>query len=183
MCSIPGRDQTVLLVIDVQLDVVANAHRRDEVVGRIAGLVDRARAAKVPVVWVQHSDEELVRDTVAWELVPELQPQPEDGRVYKNYRSSFIDTNLDELLAEHNAARLVICGAETNNCVRHTTQSALERGYDVTFVADAHTTNSYEWRGHTVDAQAVIDEQNDNFGNLQLPGRGCRAVVAAEVSF
>lgn len=183
MCSIPGRDKTVLLVIDVQVDVVANAFERDAVVGRIAGLVDRARAAQVPVVWVQHSDAELVRDSAEWQIVAELQPAAGDGRVYKNFRSSFIDTNLEDLLAAQNAGRLVICGAETNNCVRHTTQSALDRGYDVTFVADAHTTNSYEWRGHKVEAEAVIDEQNDNFGWLDLPGRQCRAVVAAEVQF
>lgn len=183
MCSIPGRDRTVLLVIDVQVDVVQNAFMRDAVVGRIGQLVERARGAGVPVVWVQHSDEGMLRDSAGWQLAPELQPAANDGRVYKNYRSSFIDTNLEDLLADRNAGRLVICGAETNNCVRHTTQSALERGYDVTFVADAHTTNSYEWQGHTVDAQDVINEQNDNFGWLDLPGRQCRAVPAADVKF
>ena len=35
------RPKTALLVVDVQKDVVAPAPNRDEVVGRIAGLVDR----------------------------------------------------------------------------------------------------------------------------------------------
>ena len=183
MCTIEGRQQTVLLVIDVQVDVVSNAFDRDHVVGRIAGLVDQARAAGTQVVWVQHSDEELVRDSAAWQIVPELVPAAGEPRVYKTFRSSFIETDLEDVLQGLNAARLVICGAETNNCVRHTSHSALERGYDVVLVADAHTTNSYEWRGHKIDAAMVIDEQNDNFGGLGLPGRSASVAAAADIKF
>ena len=44
------------MVIDVQNGVVAHSINRDATVSTIAALVDRARAEKVPVVWVQHSD-------------------------------------------------------------------------------------------------------------------------------
>ena len=60
MTSLSNRPNAALVVIDVQKGVVANATRRDEVVGNISTLVDKARAEDVPVIWVQHaSDDEL----------------------------------------------------------------------------------------------------------------------------
>ena len=51
MTTLEHRPNTALLVIDVQTGVVAAAHERDAVVARVAGLVDKARRAEVPVVW------------------------------------------------------------------------------------------------------------------------------------
>ena len=45
MSSLRERPNTALLVVDVQNDVVANAHRRDEVIANINTLIDDARAA------------------------------------------------------------------------------------------------------------------------------------------
>src|SRR5687767_8450781 len=59
MTTLTDRPHTALLVIDVQNDVVRGAHRRDSVVAAIAVLVGKARAAGVPVVWVQHSSDEM----------------------------------------------------------------------------------------------------------------------------
>jgi len=70
--TLPDRPKTALLVIDVQNGVVADAHDRDRVVANIGALVDRARAEDVPVVWVQHSDDNLPRDSESWRYVPEL---------------------------------------------------------------------------------------------------------------
>lgn len=65
MTTLENRPNTALLVVDVQNAVVEAAHERDAVVANIAGLVDQARRERVPVVWVQHSDDELVRGSDA----------------------------------------------------------------------------------------------------------------------
>jgi nicotinamidase-related amidase len=101
--------------------------------------------------------------------------------IRKTFRSSFEGTNLEDVLGSLNAGHLIVCGAQTNNCIRHTSHDALAKGYNVTLVADAHTTTGYEWGGHIVSAQAVVEEQNDNF-NEQLPGRGGRAIPLAQLS-
>jgi nicotinamidase-related amidase len=52
----------------VQNGVIGGAHERDAVVANIASLVEKARRDRVPVVWVQHSDEPIARgvgDSVA----------------------------------------------------------------------------------------------------------------------
>ena len=183
MTTLVGRDKTALLVIDVQNNVVEGAYNLESVLKNINLAVDSARAAGVPVVWVQHSDEEMPIDTDGWQIVPELSPAVGEAKVRKIYRSSFEATNLEEVLAGMNVGHVVITGMQTNNCVRHTTHSAQERGYDVTILGDAHTTTGYEWNGHKVDAEAVVNEFNDNFYPTQLPGRFIRSIPTAELVF
>ena len=183
MSTLVGRDQTALLVIDVQNDVAAGAYNLPSVLASINVVIDKAREAGVPVVWVQHSDEEMRIGTDAWQIVPELSPAAGESLVRKTFKSSFEATDLESILSGLGVSHVVVTGMQTNNCIRHTTHAALERGYDVTLVSDAHTTTSYEWSGHEVTAKEVVDEANDNFGGYELPGRGSRTVSASNLSF
>lgn len=176
-----GREKSALLVVDVQNGVVEGAYKRDEVIANIETAIAKAREAHVPVIWVQHSDEELIIDSDEWQIVSELIPLQGETMVRKTFRSSFENTNLAETLEKLNVGHLIVCGAQTNNCIRHTSHDALAKGFNVTLIADAHTTTGYEWGGHVVSAQAVVEEQNDNF-NEQLPGRGGRVVPLAQLS-
>lgn len=146
MTTLPDRPNTALLVIDVQNGVVAGAHRRDEVVANINTLVGKARAHDVPVVWVQHSDDRLERDSESWQYVPELVRRDAEPVVHKNYGDSFEDTDLEALLAERGVGRLVVTGAQTDACIRATLHGGLVRGYDVTLVGDAHDGGSQRVR-------------------------------------
>jgi len=177
------RANSALLVIDVQNGVVEDAFARDSVIAAINMVLDKARTQGVPVIWIQHSDDELAIGSDAWQIVPELQPRADEEIVRKLYRSSFEATELEELLASHSVGHLYITGAQTNNCVRHTSHSALERGYDITLVSDAHTASGYDWNGHSVNAEDVINEQNDGFTNYSLPGRKAVAKPSADIAF
>lgn len=175
------RGEAALIVIDVQVNVVKDAYKRDEIVANMAKVVDAARNAGVPVIWVRHSAEDLPLNTDGWQIVPELVPAPGEEIIEKTFRSTFEATNFEDVLATKKISHLYICGAETNNCVRHTSMAALERGYDVTLLADAHTTTGFEWNGFVVDAASTIDEQNTNFMHYDLPGRKARTQKVAEL--
>lgn len=183
MTSLAGRNNSALLVIDVQNGVVEGAYNLEAVLSNINLALDKARMAGVPVVWVQHSDEELVIDSEAWQIVPELTPAEGEPKIRKIYRSSFEATDLESVLSELGVGHIYVTGMQTNNCVRHTTHSAQERGYDITVLADAHSTTGYDWDGHTVVAKDVVDEFNDNFGGTELPGRFTRAIATEDVKF
>jgi nicotinamidase-related amidase len=183
MSKFTDRTKSALLVIDVQIGVVGEAFERDAKIASMSKAIDKARTEGVPVIWVQHSDEELVLESAEWEIVSELSPLPNEPRVRKTFRSSFEETNLEEVLKDLGVSHLYVCGAETNNCVRHTSHTALEMGYDLTLISDAHTTTGFEWDGYIVDAARVIDEQNTNLMSYSLPGRTARAVPVAELSF
>lgn len=175
------RTESVLIVIDVQVNVVAEAYERDTKIANMVTAVDKARAQSIPIVWVRHSEEELPIGSDGWQIVPELVPLKGEPIVEKRYRSSFVETDLESHLSQLKAGHLYICGAETNNCVRHTSHAALEAGYDVTLIADAHTTTGFEWNGFHVDAARTIDEQNINFMGYDLPGSSAQAKKVAEL--
>jgi len=183
MSKFADRTKSALLVIDVQVGVMAEAFERDVKIANMSKAIEKARGEGVPVIWVQHSDDELVLESAEWEIVSELSPLPSEARVRKTFRSSFEETNLEEVLEGLGVSHVFVCGAETNNCVRHTSHTALEKGYDVTLISDAHTTTGFEWNGFIIDAARVIDEQNTNFMGYSLPGRTAQAVPVTELSF
>jgi nicotinamidase-related amidase len=163
------RGNSALVVIDVQVNVVKDAYLRDEKVANMAKAVEKARAASIPVIWVRHSDDYLAIGSEGWQIVPELVPLPGEPIIEKKYRSTFVETNFEEVLSQLKVGLLYICGAETNNCVRHTSMGALENGYDIILIEDAHTTTGFEWDGFVMDAARTIDEQNTNFIQYKLP--------------
>lgn len=89
MTTLPNRTSSALIVIDVQVGVVAEAQRRDQVVATISQLVDRARCAGVPVIWVQHTSEQLQPGSEAWAYVPELVPDASEPLIAKCYGDAF----------------------------------------------------------------------------------------------
>ena len=74
MTTLQQRPNTALLVVDVQNGVVGGAHDRDAVVANVGSLVEKARQEQVPVVWVQHADDDLEKGSDSWQIVPELSP-------------------------------------------------------------------------------------------------------------
>jgi nicotinamidase-related amidase len=182
MTTLTGRPNTALLVVDVQNGVVAGTHNRDDVIANINLLVEKARGEDVPVVWVQHTDDNLPVGSKEWEYVPELAQQKSEPVVQKSYGDAFEDTDLEERLAERGVGRLVVAGAQTDECIRSTLHGAVVRGYDATLVADAHTTEDLtEYGAPTPDL--VIAHTNLYWGFHEAPGRTAGTVATSEVSF
>lgn len=184
MATVRSGEQAALLVVDVQCGVVGEAFARDRVVGRVALAVERARAAGVPVLWVQHESEELERGSEAWRWVPELQPRDGEAAIHKRFNSAFEQTGLEAQLAALGVTHLVLAGAASNWCIRATAYAALERGYDLTLVADAHTTPDLALAdGRVLAGGDIVDELNAVMRWLSYPGRSNRVVSAAELDF
>lgn len=176
MATVRAGGKGALVVVDVQVGVVDSAWDSERVVGNIASAVERARAAGVPVVWVQHQDDELVPDSPSWQWVPELVPADGETRVHKEYNSSFEKTSLDDELGRLGVSHLALAGAATNWCIRATAYAALERGYDVTLVEDAHTTDGEA-------AETVVDDLNTVMRWVSYADVSNTAVPAGELDF
>jgi nicotinamidase-related amidase len=182
MTTLTDRPRAALLVVDVQNDVMSGTHNRDGVIANIVTLVDKARAEDVPVVWVQHSGEEMPRESDGWRYVPELTQEPSEPVVHKRYPDAFEETDLEVVLAERKVGRLVVAGAQTDECIRSTLHGAVVRGYDATLVGDAHTTEDLtEWGAPPPDK--VIDHTNLYWGNHAAPGRAAGTVSTGSVTF
>jgi nicotinamidase-related amidase len=182
MTSLENRPNTALLVVDVQNSVVEGAHRRDAVVANIGSLVEKARREGVPVVWVQHSDEELPRGSDGWRIVPELTRGEAEPLVEKSYGDAFEATVLETVLSGLGVGRLVVTGAETDACIRSTLHGAFARGYDAMLVSDAHTAGDRtEWGAPP--PEQVIAHTNLYWTYESAPGRTAGTVETGDVDF
>lgn len=178
------RDGTALLVVDVQVDVITGetpAYDHAGVLGRIGGLLERARAAGAPVIYVQHQEDGYPAMHVGadgWQVHPAVAPRPEEPRVRKRACDSFYATDLEEILAARGVGRLVVCGCSSDYCVDTTVRSALSHGYDVTLVGDSHTTVDSD----LLAAPQIIAHVNASIGGIN-PDHESVVVAAAEVVF
>ncbi|WP_433375581.1 isochorismatase family protein [Actinoplanes sp. CA-142083] len=183
MTTLEGRSQSALLVIDVQKSVVAAAHDRDAIIANIATVIDKARAADVPVVWVQHSDDgNMPLHSDGWQLAPELSRADDEPVVHKRYGDSFEDTDLESVLAGAQIGHLFVSGAQSDACVRSTLHGAITRGYDTTLISDAHTTEDLSAYGAPTPDK-VIAHTNLYWQYHAAPGRTAGTVTTADIDF
>lgn len=184
MATIREGDKAALVVVDVQVGVMGDAWDAPRVIGNVARAVERARAENVPVLWVQHADEEMPADSPQWQWVPELVPAEGEPRIHKQFNSSFEQTSLQEELAALGVSHIVLAGAATNWCIRATAYGALDRGYDLTLVSDAHTTGTIQFEsGAAIEATDIVKELNIAMKWLSYPGRTNGTARAESVNF
>ena len=184
MATVREGSQGVLLVVDVQVGVMSEALQAPRVIAKIARAVERARAQGVPVIWVQHSDNDLSYGSAQWQWVPELAPADGEPLIHKQFNSSFEQTALEAELAARGATHIALAGAATNWCIRATAYGALERGYDVTLIEDAHSTGNIRLgNGARIEAEDLIRELNIAMTWLSYPGRSNGTATAEAIDF
>lgn len=184
MATVREGNKGVLLVVDVQVGVMSGAWDSDRIVDNVSRAIERARAEGVPVVWVQHSDEELPHGSAEWQFVPQLVPAKSEPVIHKNFNSAFQQTALEEELAKLGATHVALAGAATNWCIRATAYGALDLGYDLTLIADAHTTECMDFgNGKRIEASNVVDELNVCMNWVSYPGRTNGTATAEQIDF
>lgn len=184
MAIIREGNKPVLLIVDVQVGVMHDAWEASRIIKNIGIAVEKARSQGVPVIWVQHTDDELVYESPYWEIVPELSPKEDETRIYKQYNSAFEETSLDEILTRLGISHIILAGAATNWCIRATAYGALERGYDLTLINDAHTTGTMELENDIkIEPVNIIRELNAVMSWISYPGRQSGTVSAEDADF
>ena len=151
---------TALVIIDVQMgmfDEDEPIHNGEKLLQTLSAVIDKARQAGVPVVYVQHNDEEFVKGGPAWPIHPSIAPQAGEVVVQKRTPDSFHETNLRDELEKMGVKKLVIGGLQTEYCVDTTSRRAFTQGYDVTLIEDGHST----WDNKYITAEQVIAHHNN----------------------
>lgn len=136
-----------LVIIDVQQGMFAfpelQPFEGEALVARLSALLARARAAKMPVIIVQHNGgvgSPLAADSPGFAFRPELSAAPGEMVVVKRNCSAFQDTDFEARLRAAGISHLIVCGMQSEYCVDTTVRAAFERGFAVTLVADGHST-------------------------------------------
>lgn len=183
MATVRDTTCSALVVVNMQIAVMSEAWNAERVTANVASAVDSARSAGVPVIWIRHSDDTLPYGSPGWELVDGLAPAPDEAVIDKRFASSFERTELEQQLENAAASHIVLAGAATNFCIRATAYAALDRGYDLTLVADAHTTGPMVLGDATINAPDIIDELNAVLSWIAYPGRVNRSLPVSEIDF
>ena len=151
MATVREGNKGVLLIVDVQVGVMRESWDAPRVIKNVALALERARAQDVPVIWVQHTNEDLVHASPQWQWVPELVPAVDEALIHKTFNSAY---------------------------------GALDRGYDLTLIQDAHSTVSLELDGgERIEAESVVKELNIAMTWLRYPGRTNGTATAAQIDF
>ena len=174
--------KSALLVIDVQhglFDETPRPFEAEAVIERINILTARARAAGVPVVFIQHEAGDIEYNSANWQLQPGLHVKEGDVKLRKTTPDSFLRTELEALLASWHTGHVVICGYASEFCVDTTTRRAAALGYPVTLVADAHTTHD---KPHATGLQ-IRTHENATLTNIESFGPEIKAIATSELHF
>ncbi len=174
---------TALLVIDMQNAIVAEAYAADRVLATVADVIDAARRSGTPVIYVRHEhtqDGPMKYGTPAWEIHPAITPRAGEVVIDKRWPDSFYRTALGDELSARGVTHLVITGMATEQCVDMTARGAWSRGYDVTVVADGHTTVDYPG---APPAATRIAYHNLLFSYIENPEHKITVTPAAELRF
>jgi nicotinamidase-related amidase len=138
---------TALVLIDVQEGFHdpywgRRNNPRFEVV--IARLLERWRAAQLPVIHVQHHSTEpqspLRPDRPGVEFMACARPVPGETIFAKKVNSAFIHTGLESYLRARGITSLVMAGLTTDHCVSTSARMGANLGFAITIPADAVAT-------------------------------------------
>lgn len=160
-------NKTALFIIDVQLGMFAEnypVYKGHELIKTLRTLNSRARAAEIPVVFIQHNggakDDPIHPENPGWAIHPSIQPESTDIIIQKNHPDSFQETHLQQELERLRITDLVLAGIQTEFCVDTTCRRSYSFGYNVTLVQDGHKT----WDTEQLSAPQIIDHHNQNLG-------------------
>lgn len=176
--------KSAVLVIDVQQGLCSGKYamfEADRVIERINEVSQRARAAAVPVIFIQHEAGDGVLDygSDRWQLAQGLKTLPSDVFIRKTATDSFHKTELQAVLQGLGVQGLVVCGLQSDFCVDTTTRRALGLGYPVTLISDGHSTMDNE----VLSAAQITRHHNVTLANIESFGVRVTLTAACDVRF
>jgi nicotinamidase-related amidase len=155
-------NKTALLIIDVQRALFTrptHVYQDSRMLETINGVVDLASLYHVPVIYIQHSNQSILKEgSDGFKLHPALRPGPDDFYVTKKHGNAFQDTTLRSILESRGLEYLVVTGMVTQGCIRATSLGGVKLGYKMFLVRGAHS-------NYNVDAPAIIEKYEEELGN------------------
>jgi len=174
--------KTAFVIIDMQIGLLAECIQERETLDHINIVLSRARDNNIPVIYVQHDGRKgnsLEPGTPTWLIHPDIAPRANEPLIRKASPDAFFETTLQQELEARGIQHLVIAGGQTQYCIDTSVRRAVSCGYDVTLVADAHTTSDSErW-----PAAQIIAFHNETLDGFWAGEHRVRVKPAAEITF
>ncbi len=167
--------KTVLLVIDVQRALFTRPHpvfQDSKMLQVINGLVERAHLYGLPVVYIQHSNDSILKEgSDGWKLHPGLKPELEDYSVHKKVGNAFQEPALQSVIEARDIKNVIVTGLVSQGCIRATSLGGLQQGLQVFLIKGGHS-------NYNKDAPEVM-----NRIETELETAGVNLVDPGELAF
>lgn len=166
-----------LLIIDAQVALLETpVYRKEEVISCIESLIDGARKTECKVIYIV-DDDVVEHNPSRGEIHPRISPMDSDIVIHKTSTSAFFKTELNEVLQSHGIQQLIIAGCKTEYCIDTTCRHAIGLEYDVTLVADGHSTTDND----ILSAEQIVAHHNYNLDGLDNHEFMIRVLPAEQV--
>jgi nicotinamidase-related amidase len=155
----PDPGNVAVLVIDIQEGTTgststlkAHIEQSEQLISRVNPLLQDAYDKGQLLVYIRTEvanpllnvlNNSMARGTEGAELDHRLLVLP-GPVVVKRRGDSFLRTNLDQILTEHQIGKLVLVGLDATQCVKRTLLAARNRGYELAVVEEAVISDSDE---------------------------------------
>lgn len=150
------KNNTALLVMDMQMGIVSRYPDAAKLAGKIAGGISHARKNGIPVIYVvvgfrkgmpeisaDNKSFSMIKSSMAnvdmneWmKVLPNIAPQNDEITIVKKRISAFAGSDLEVVLRGLNVRHLVLCGVATSGVVLSTLREAADKDFQLTVLAD-----------------------------------------------
>lgn len=126
-----NREDTVLMIIDIQEKLVPVMKYRDQVINNNKILISAAKEMKFPIIATEQYPKGLGR------TVPEILDLIDDENIFAKTSFTAYTDDVKKALKALGKKKVLVTGMETHICVFQTVRDLIDDGYEVFLVKDA----------------------------------------------
>ncbi|MCX7823878.1 MAG: isochorismatase family protein [Syntrophobacterales bacterium] len=135
------RDDSILLLVDVQKTLLDPCVRREDLKKNCRALIETSKVFQIPIIFTTNNAEKLGG------FLPELVEMAKDPVVINKFEfSCFENEEIRKTIDSLQRKTVILAGIESHVCIFHTGAHALRLGYRVDLVTDAVSSRSEENR-------------------------------------
>lgn len=126
------KEETVLIIVDVQERLIPAIHQAEHVVQSCGLLAQAAQTLQFPIIVTEQYPEKIGA------TVPEITSVLDNYQpIPKKYFSAYTPEVIDLLKSTSERSSILLCGVEAHVCVQQTALDLLANGFDVFVARDA----------------------------------------------
>lgn len=133
-----NREESTIMIIDIQERLVAAMNRKDQVINNAKILIQCAKVMDIPIIYTEQYPKGLGH------TIEELSQIIEDGQRFEKVDFSAYTEDVKGALEKANRKKIIIIGMETHVCVYQTVRDLLLNGYEVFVVNDGVASRTEE---------------------------------------
>lgn len=130
-----------LIAIDIQNGLTKSKplHSEQFFIKTVNKAIKTYRDSNYPIVFVQHINKLLQKDTQNWEIDQRIDRQTGDLIIQKKHGNAFQNTRLKTILTELGIKSITLCGLSSHGCVKASCLGGMSEGFETSILKHGHS--------------------------------------------